>query len=158
MATIEQRFKDLVYRKDNPLKKDIVKSEDVTFFICEELTKEDFKKPFFKAIFLGDGFKFPTYCGKEQNKNLNKNALVIDKKLSKDNKVIYRCYLMNKSDFNIRKLFLKYSKSPSIKENNYSLRVSDYIEKIKEEYTKEELIYIINKIINELVGWSLKQK
>jgi len=156
MATIEQRFKQIAYKKDcyrssdsqNPQRP---KSEDCLFLICEELKQEDFKEPFFKGvIFLGDGFKFLSYCGKEQSKNINKNALVIQKKLSKDNKIIYRVYLMENDSFNIRDLFSRLGAKKSIKENNYSLRASDYINGIKEQYEKNELIYIINQIKNIL--------
>lgn len=159
MATIKQRFKEIVYKKITPQNKDLIpKNEEIVFFICEELKEEDFKKPFFNSLInLGDGFKFLSYCGKEQNKNINKNAIVIQKKLKKDNKVIYRVYLMDKDNFKIRDLFLKYSNAPTIAENNYSLRASDYIMKIKETYTKKEIIYIINKSLNDLIEWSLKQ-
>lgn len=163
MATISDRFKEIVYKNKNKTYPFIreVKSQDVVFFICGELKEEDFKEPFFNSsqvLFLGDGFKFLSYCGKEQRKNSNKNALVITKKLSKDGLFIYRCYLMEKEWFNIRELFLKYSSSQTIgKHNNYSLNPRDYIGIIKEGYKKEELIYIINKILGDLTEWSLKQ-
>lgn len=163
MVNIETRFKEIAYKKEKtPLnyKNKIPKSKDVVFFICDELKEDDFKTPFFNSkqiIVLGDGFKFLSYCGKYQNKNLNKNALVISKKLSKDNKIIYRCYLMEKEGFNIRELFLKHSKKPTIKENNYSLDIKDYMERIKESYTKEEIVFIINKSLTEFTKWSLKE-
>lgn len=163
MVTISDRFKEIVYKKrdiNKPFTKE-VKSQDVVFFICEELKEEDFKEPFFNSsqvIFLSDCFKFLSYCGKEQRENLNKNALVITKKLSKNGLFIYRCYLMEKEGFNIRELFLKYSSSQTIgKHNNYSLSPRDYIGVIKESYKKEELIYVINKILVDLTEWSLKQ-
>jgi hypothetical protein len=65
---------------------------------------------------------------------------------------------MEKEGFNIRELFIKHSPKLTIKENNYSLRVSDYIQHIKERYTKGELIYIINKVLTDLTEWSFKQK
>ena len=83
--------------------------------------------------------------------NINKNALVIQKKLSKGDKVIYRVYLMDKDNFNIRDLFSEHGAEKSIKENNYSLNVNDYIKGIKEHYEKEELIYIINKIVEKQI-------
>ena len=159
MATIEQRFKEIAYKKNKAMERgNISKSEDILFLICEELKEEDFKEPFFKGvIFLGDGFKFLTYCGKNQQKNINKNALVIQKKLKKGDKVIYRVYLMDKDFFNIRNLFSCYGGQKSIKENNYSLLMSDYINGIKEQYDKKQLIFIINQIKNKLTDWSLKE-
>lgn len=162
MAKIEQRFKEIAYKPKN-LKQDDdkPKNPDVLFFICEELSEGDFKEPFFnfsQIINLHNGFKFLSYCGKNQNKNINKNALVIMKKLSKDNKIIYRAYLMDKEGFNIRELFLKHAKPNFIGEHNgYNLSPSHYIDRIKEHYNKEEIVYIINKILNDLTEWSLKQ-
>ena len=162
MATIEQRFREIAYRKNKVMEMgNFSKSEDVLFLICDKLEMEDFPDPFFNkkaVISLGDGFKFLTYCGKDQRKNINKNALVIQKKLSKGDKVIYRVYLMDKDNFNIRDLFSEHGAEKSIKENNYSLNVNDYIKGIKEHYEKEELIYIINKIVEKLIIWSLEQK
>ena len=163
MVRIEQRFNEIVYKKPirgiYPRVKNL-KSEDVVFFICDELNKEDFKEPFFnpsQLIFLGDGFKFLSYCGKEQKENISKNALVVKKKLQKGNKVIYRCYLMDKEGFNIRELFLKHSPKLTIKENNYSLSPSDYMDKIKEQYNKKEIVFVINKILKNLTEWSLNK-
>jgi len=160
MATIEQRFKQIAYNPKKLYSYDLKpKSENVVFLICEELKQDDFKEPFFKGVInLYNGFKFLSYCGKKQQKNLNKNALVIQKKLSKGDKIIYRVYLMDKEGFNIRELFSQFGAKKSIKENNYSLRASDYINGIKEQYDKKELIYIINQIQNKLIDWSLKQK
>jgi hypothetical protein len=164
MAKIEDRFLKIVYKKESTptlYKNKIPKSKEIIFFISEELKKEDFKEPFFntsQVVFLGNGFKFLTYCGKEQTKNINKNALVIEKKIKKDNLVIYRCYLMDKERFNIRELFLKHSRKPTIKEMNYSLNIRDYIDQIKERYNKTEISFIINKILMDLTDWSLTQK
>ena len=108
---------------------------------------------------MHDGFKFLSYCGKDQRDNLNKNALVIQKKLSKDNKVLYRVCLMDKEkEFNIRDLFKESNLMATVGEHNgYNLYPHYYINKIMEEYTKEELIYAINKIQTKLIEWSLKQ-
>lgn len=165
MTDIYKRFKEIAYIKPKnnyPYDKSLKpKSEDIIFFISEELNEEDFKEPFFnksQVMSLGDGFKFLTYCGKEANKNINKNALVITKKLKKDNKIIYRCYLMDKDNFNIRNLFSEYGGKKTIDKKTYSLNPLDYINSIKEEYDKKELIYIINQILTKLSEWSLKQK
>ena len=159
MASIDQRFKQLAYKpKKLRTDKDEPKSEDIVLFICEELKEDDFKKPFFNGVInLYNGFKFLTYCGKDQNKHLNKNALVIEKKLSKGQEIIYKAYLMDKEGFNIRELFLKHMKPDTIGEHNgYNLSPSYYINRVKERYNKEEIIYIINKISNDLTEWSLK--
>lgn len=108
MVTIEKRFKEIAYRKNKPMEKgNTPKSNDILFLICDELKESDFKKPYFNKgfIWLGDGLKCLTYCGKEQKQNINKNALVVQKKLKKGDKVIYRVYLMEKDGFNIRELF-----------------------------------------------------
>jgi hypothetical protein len=162
MATIEQRSKEIVYKKRSIQNKELIpKSEKVVFFICDELKKDDFKEPFFNktgVISGGSYFKFFSYCGINQAKNINKNALVIQKKLRKGDKIIYRAYLMDSKEIRLRDLFQEFSQARTIKENNYSLSVNDYIGTIKEEYTKKEIVYIINKIINKLIEWSLKQK
>ena len=73
MVTIERRFKEIAYKplKDTyPYDKSLKpKSDNIIFFICEELKEEDFKEPFFNSsqvIFLSDGFKF-LYCYVLQN-------------------------------------------------------------------------------------------
>ena len=166
MATIEQRLKEIAYKK--PLHRDryknisrIPKDERIIFLISEELKRDDFPEPFFNkkgVIKLGDGFKFLTYCGKNQKDNINKNALVIKKKLSKGGLFIYRVYLMNGDSFNLREMFSYNSKDTIGEHNGWNLNPAHYIKEIKEHYPKKELIFIINKIINELVNWSLKQK
>lgn len=163
MATIEQRFKEIAYSpKLNYLGSGerIPRSKDIVFMICRELHEDDFPKLFFNSrISLGEGFKFLTYCGKDQKKNLNKNALVIQKKLKKKGKVIYRVYLMDPEGFNIRELFLKYSGHDSIGEHNgFNLSPRYYLGSIREEYTKQKLVFTLNKIIGELVDWGLAQK
>lgn len=165
IVTIKQRLKQVAYKKKklNGLfdgESSELKNEDVVFLICDELKEDDFKEPFFKGVVnLYNGFKFLSYCGKHQRGHLNKNALVIQKKLSKDNKVLYRVYLMDKDGFSIRDLFSEFGQSETIgKHNGYNLSPHNYMKgKIKEEYEKEELIYTINQIQNKLVGWSLEQ-
>lgn len=166
MATIEQRFKEIAYKKPHPMDRysgisKTLKNEKIVFLICEELKREDFKEPFFnksQVINLGNGFKFLTYCGKDQRKNISKNALVIQKKLSKKGRVIYRVYLMNEEGFNLRDMF-SYTSSDTIGEHNgWNLSPSHYMKSIKEQYNKKELIFIINQIVQDLVNWSLEQK
>lgn len=163
MATIETRLKQLAYKNEHFLfshGEREPKSDKVIFLICEELKEEDFKEPFFKGVInLSNGFKFLTYCGKDQKDKINKNALVIQKKLKKGDKVIYRVYLMDNKEFKIRDLFLKFSGYDTIGEHNgYNLSPNYYIGSIKEIYNKKELIYIINQIQNFLVEESLKEK
>jgi len=163
MATIEQRLKEIAYKKPHPMDRynrisKTPKNEKMVFLISDKLEREDFKEPFFnkaQVINLGDGFKFLTYCGKDQRKNINKNALVIQKKLSKGGSVIYRVYLMDADGFNLRDMF-SYSSSDTIGEHNgWNLSPSHYIKSLKEYYNKKELIFIINQIVKELVEWSI---
>ncbi len=157
MVKIEQRLKEFTYDE-----KGNYKSNDVIFFICDELKTEDFKSPFFNSkqiINLSSGFKFLSYCGKEQNKNFNKNALVIEKKISKKDKIIYRAYLMNKENFNILDLFLEKGIKDTIGEHNgYNLDPKHYLNSIKGTYTKKEMIFIINQILEVLTNWSLTKR
>ena len=162
MATIEQRLKKLAYKPKNIREpfKETPKSEDVVFFICEELKPEDFPEPFFpngQVINLHNGVKFLTYCGEDQAKNINKNAVVIQKKLSKGDKVIYRAYLMEKDGFNIRGLFLEHAPNDYPNEKNgYNLNPHFYVSRVKEHYSKKEIILLINKILTGLTEWSFK--
>lgn len=166
MATIEQRLKEIAYKKPHPMdrfngERNIPKDENVIFLICDELKREDFKEPFFnkaQVIDLCDGFKFLTYCGNDQRKNINKNALVVQKKLSKKGLFIYRVYLMDRDGFNLRDMF-SYSSCDTVGEHNgYNLSPSHYIKGIKERYNKKELVFSINQIVEELVKCSLEQK
>lgn len=115
-----------------------------------DFKKEDFKQPFFndeQIIDLSKDIKILTYCGKNQSENINKNAIVLNR-LTKN---IYRVYLMD-SDLNLRDLFIGHQKSDTIGEHNgYNLDPRHYINQVKEEYSKEEIIYILNKISNFLV-------
>jgi len=157
MATIEQRFKELAYKPFRPMhEKNEPKNEKIVFLISDKLERGDFKEPFFNkagVISLGDGFKFLTYCGENQRENINKNALVIQKKLSKKGLFIYRVYLMDEEGFNLREMF-SYSSSDTVREHNgYNLSPSHYIKGLKEHYNKKELIFIINKWLKSwLIG------
>jgi len=162
MAGIKQRFKEIAYKNFQFMQdKNTPKDENIVFLISDKLERGDFKEPFFNkagVISLGDGFKFLTYCGKNQRDNINKNALVIQKKLSKGDKVIYRVYLMDKDGFKIRNLFNGIGLRKCIDKENYNLSPSYYMSSLEEEYNKEKLVFIINKIVEKLVNWSLKQK
>ncbi len=162
MAGIRQRLKEISYRNNKIMERgNFPKDENVIFLISDKLEREDFKEPSFnkaQVINLGDGFKFLTYCGKDQRDNINKNALVIQKKLSKDGLIIYRVYLMDKEGFNLRDMF-SYCSTDTIGEHNgWNLSPNHYIKELKEHYDKRELIFIINQIVEELVKWSLEQK
>lgn len=98
-----------------------------------------------QVLDMHDGFKVFA-----NNKEVNRNAIVIEKPSAPGE--LSRIYLMQKDkDIDIREFFNR--RPLSIAENDYSLRMSDYIDGIKREEfdNPEEFVWYINQMANELL-------
>lgn len=118
-----------------------------------DLTIKDFKPPVFveaQIIDLHDSVKILT-----SNTNINQNAIVLEHiTVGKP----FRVYLMEKdNDVDILEFF-KYT--PSIKENDYSLDVKDYVDgKVRKQFSdKKRFIWVLNQMANKLTGKSMESK
>ena len=133
-------------------------NETQVFISCPILCLSDFQEPFFKVIDLNDNFKFLTYCGKDQRKNLNKNGVVVELKVKEGIQGLYRIYLMDKDkEIDLKQLFVTDEQKTIGEHNGYNLDPRNYVEQFNKNFLdKKPVIELLNKIINFLVNRSKK--